>query len=562
MNFQQKYCQNNQKYLGFLQFCFDFLPQHFNRQYGVAPFHVRILKKFLEDRPEWIKEDRCFANMMFRNSAKTTFFALAVPTYFACFNGNIKWENYTLPPMNYVVLKSKSDRAAKKLLLAVYGVLMSKKIVGAFGKFNPTIKEVRDEKLKSASDILITKRQFMAESLSLGQQIRGIKLFEVRPIYAVYDDVEDSKNTITEESRDKNKEDLWSETFGAIEDKTGRVVVNGNMVHPDCLIKSLYDNPEWKSENIPLSWIDKDGVEHSSWEKKFPMKDIGRKRKFYFSAPKLGARIWFRDYYNKIINDIQPKFICDLEWKYRRCNRVNFIEKKNEFRNIFIGIGYDPAQSEKKWSSDSAMAVHAMDCEGRVYLMDYFLGKLNLHDQYYDGYEPIFPFALNEEDLKKVRRRGGIEEVCRWIVKFNADSFCVETASQQRGIYDDIQQRLDRTTPDFLASKGFEGRSLRTVIGLTYTPHIEKIQKLSSSVMRNFEMGYYTCLTDKKDIQNIINAFPHAKLDLLDAMFLADKTLMRPIKVEYQGIESTIKVPIKNGIQEIKLPEEDRWIAR
>lgn len=557
--FVKKYGYNDDKYLGIVRFAFDFC-NGLNPEYGIAPMHFDMLKTFLDDSPNKTKYDRMFCYLTFRDSAKTTWFGVIVPTYFACMNGDIWFKNYNLPPILYNVIKGKSAGAAEKTTNRIIDNLMNDKIRSVFGNKIPSVAQVRDKQGKVTSKLMILNDGFIIEALSIGRQTRGTNIKDMRPQYICFDDPEDKSNTKTEERRNSNIEDLFNETIPAMDTKTGRLVYICNLVHQDCIGSHLMKNPQWIRRKYSLSYRDKNGVEKATWEKRFPMETVNRMREFYKAQPKKGGlKAFYMEYYNKIVSDSNPVYKTDFEYRYVHKNGVNFLVKNGKYINVYVTVGYDPAQSEKTRSSDSAIVVCAMDSEGNKYVLDWFVGKLDLHDKYEEKITPVYPFALSNNDLEYVWKRGGIEEVCRFIVKYNADAYCVEIASQQGGIFDDIRARLDAVTPDFLASKGYTGRSLRTTVGSGYTPHIDKVQKLSASIMRDYEAGIITVINPRPELKNVVETFPDNKLDILDAQFLADRMLIPPNKIEYDPInlqvaEEIVDVPEYNS--------EEAWIVQ
>lgn len=557
--FIRKYGYNDKKYLGIVRFAFDFC-NGLNPKFGIAPMHFDLLRTFLDDDPTKIKFNRMFCYLCSRDFAKTTWFGVIVPTYFACMNGDIWYENYNLPAIQYNVIKGKSAGAAEKTTSRIIDNLLNDKIRKVFGDKMPTVSDVRDKLAKSTGKLLITKDKFIVEALSIGKVTRGTNIKDLRPQYICFDDPENKENTKTEERRSANIEDLFNETIPAMDMNVGRLVYICNYVHQDCIGAHLVKNKEWIRRKYAFSYKDKDGVEKATWEKRFPLSVIEKTKKFYEKQPKKGGlKAFYMEYYNKIIADSNPVYKTDFGWNYVRKNNVNFLVKDGVYKNVYITIGYDPAQSSKERSSDSAIFVSAMDADNNKYAVDWFLGKLDLHDKYEDNITPVYPFAVSENDLSNVWKRGGIEEVCRYIVKYNADAFCVEVASQQGGIYNDIRSRIDAVTPDFLASKGIKGRSLRSTIGSGYTPHIDKVQKLEASIMRDYEAGLITVVNPRYELKQVVETFPDTKLDILDAQYLADRMLVSPLKIEYNPLETYNPDKI---IDKPKYKSQEAWIVQ
>jgi hypothetical protein len=535
------------------------MSHEFNPVFGVAPMHWDMLTSFLNDGPDKQREDRMFCFGAFRESSKTTWFGVCLATYFACLNGDVTWDGYKLPILNYFILKGKTSGTANKTMTRITNSLQQDKLVKTFGNKMPTFAEVRNKQGKSTNTFLITKDKFVLESMGILNPIRGANVYG-RPKVVIYDDPESPDNTKTLDIRESNMNDLYGETIPAIDSRDGRLVYIGNMVHQDCILANLLKNESWIRRCYPITYL-KDGIETPMWPKKFPLNVVAKRKKFYFNNPKKGKNAFYREYYNKIVSDTTPVFIRDTEWKYVRKHGVNYLQKENEFRNIYITIGYDPAQSDKEWACDSAIIVMAMDYTGQKYIIDYFLGRLDLHDKYDKGYTPIYPFALSDKELIPINKRGGIEELCRYVTAYYADEYWVETASQQRGIFNDVRDRLDRTPRQFLKDRGYEEREMGYTIGGTYTPHMDKIQKLACSVMRQFESGSYICTTHKKEIEDIVNTFPSSNLDLLDAMFLADLGLKQPNKVEFNPLSTNRYYQLGEGASVPKIELEESWMA-
>jgi len=562
MTFKQKYGYNSPKYLGILNFFFDFLPQIFDRKFGYAPMHFNMLKAYMEDHPDWIKENRMYCIAAHRESAKTSIFGVGVPVYFACMNGDIYWENYLLPPLKYHIIKGKTAEVARKTQNRIVEALMSETIINAFGNKVPTFKDIKDKMGKNNSRILITKDKNIFEALGIDQPIRGTNILNMRPHNVIYDDPESTINTKTEERRESNIRDLYNETIGALDNEKGRLVFIGNIVHQDCILANLLrtENNGWKKQFYPLSYVNKNGEEVSSWEKRFPMSAIKVKKEFYKNQPKLGGlKAFYMEYYNTIISDSRPIYKRNTNYYYTCIDGTNFIYKDGEYKNIYVSIGYDPAQSDKRGSSDTAILVLGTDADKKKYIIDYTIGKLDLHDKYEEKYTPVYPFAIGKEDMSKIWKLGGIEETCRMAVKYNADAICVETASQQRGIFNDIRERMDKITPDFLAARGYLGRNYKNIAMMPYTPRIDKIEKLNDSVIREFESGNYIEIINKIELEESINKYPSAKLDILDALFLADYISTPPIEIQYDKLNTTMQ---KQRIFYKKYKCDEAWIVQ
>lgn len=537
---------NNEEYLGIIDFCFRLFPDVFQKKYGVAPWARQALKEVLKYHPGMTKEDRCHVIATFREGAKTTWFAFGFVLYNILIGQyGIYWENYMLPEIDYIVYKCKTGKEARKRLLNVRIALTKPTIKKIFGDIVPTIKQVRSKEAKDESNLLILPNGYIIEAIGINQPIRGANIFSKRPKLAIYDDPEHLENTKTLERRENNERDLLEETYGAIP-KDGMIIYIGNKVHHDDLLGKLLKNPSWHKQFYQLSnlYTKRPDEPHiSAWEEKFPVEYIEKMKRWYESHPKLGLQSFLKNYYNIIQSetDYKLKF---YEGEYFRKNETNWIRYRDEngnvkIENCYIVVGNDPAISEAKTSSNSAIAVVAFTPSKKRFVLETYTGKMDLHDKYPDD-NRIYPFAYTDEELKQVIKRGNCEEIARKVKKYNADAVVIETAGQQKVFFLETKELL------------YKANLYPTMI--EYVPNIDKVSKLKEGLLIFFELGYYYIKKYMEDIIGEVNTFPYSKLDTLDALYLCERGARIPEVVSYN------EYPVVKSKPSI-IRSEEAWIV-
>ena len=455
--------------LGIAKFAFYLFPEIFQIKYGMAQMHKEILWTILFDKEVWTKEDRNTVIATFRGAAKTSWCSFIFPVYIAAMRPyGIKVAGYTLPDIDYLVMKSKTGKSSGKSLYNIHQAFGHSRFQALFGDLRPTVKEVRDKQGKNASNILILNNSrylnednsaFILESLGINQQIRGTNFFGKRPKRVLYDDPETIDNTKTIERRANNKLDLLDETFGAVDDFKGGMIYIGNMVHSDCLLNHLLHTPGWKKLFYQITYKDKNDLdelgnpkEKSTWEQRYSMELIAKKKKYYLQHRELGELAWYKNYYN-IIKTTSNPLVRNAKITYFQRDGVNFIrveevDKTPRVVNVYITVGLDKAQTSREDGSSSAIVVLGQDVNRIKYVIDNITGRFDQRDRYTaEEHRPKSGgMWVKEEDVKfHVQRRGCAEESVRTILKYSADGFGMGIESQQEGTYNDVLDLIRQT---------------------------------------------------------------------------------------------------------------------
>lgn len=199
----------------------------------------------------------------------------------------------------------------------------------------------------SEAQITVGKCTIMARSRL--QKIRGKKFKNARIDLIIGDDLEDVKDADTQEKRVANRKWFFAEVLpatkqGVLADNV-KVILLGNLVHRDCLIKHFSKAPNVKALEF---WIyNKDGS--ISWPGLYPNEEAvqAEKEKVLIAGEGLGQVIWAREYLGKEVDEEDMviklediKYYPD-EWLQRKAQCA--------------GVGVDLAISKKQTADYTAM---------------------------------------------------------------------------------------------------------------------------------------------------------------------------------------------------------------
>lgn len=510
--------------LGIVRFAFDlFSPEPLKREYGTADWVRPTLYKILRYKPGIIKIDRAWAICTSRDYSKTTWISYILPLYLMLVGQyGIYWTGedgkpHLLPEADFIRLRAKNQEKAEEKLGNVTVEFSNEKVVNLFGDLQPTIKEIRDKKLKNQAKMMILKNGYIFQALGLNQAARGANIRGRRPKVDIDDDVENKENTKSISIRRYNAKEILGEQFGGLA-MDGLTVYIGNYVHQECILaKLMKPNSGWNRLFFQASYIDEMGIERSGWEKRFPLPVIKRLEEWYKNQPDLGGYKTFRmEYYNEIISekDYEVKY---YKGRYFYKDGKNFIELltdegKKEV-HVFVVVSGDPAISTNVKSSDGVSSVIGFGADGNRYVMDVSLGKFDIRDRFYNEEKKPRIIALTPEEMGNVKRKGLVDEIVRHILRYHANAFVLENAGQQLAWYNDVKEILKRLNLDYIP-------------GLPYHPTDEKVYKLETGLMNLIGAGRYYInenMVHKSAAVSEITTFPESKLDILDTWHNAEK---------------------------------------
>lgn len=209
--------------------------------------------------------------------------------------------------------------------------------------FNIVLGDRKDHDFRekwSESQITVGNCTIIAKSK--GQKIRGAKFKKARIDLIIGDDIEDVKDADTVEKRNATRKWFFAEVLPATKQgalaKNVKVVLLGNLVHRDCLIKHLAKS---KIVKVLEFWIkDKDG--NITWPGLYPNEEAiqAEKDKVLIAGEGLGPIIWAREYEGREV---------DEEDSVLKRNQIQRYPKEWLQKSFLTaGVGNDLAISQKQ----------------------------------------------------------------------------------------------------------------------------------------------------------------------------------------------------------------------
>ena len=311
-------------------------------KYPSASFHSEMIE-FTERTDE-----KLFAVVSFRGSAKSTIFSLSYPI----------WAILGKQQKKFVLIISRTQVQARQLLHNIKVELerndLLKQDLGPF-------EEPQDE--WRAASIVIPKYDARIMVLSADQSMRGLRHKSHRPDLIICDDIEDLASTKTQDNRDKTFNWFTGEIIPAGDLHT-KIILIGNLVHDDSLMVRLRE----KIENNEVSGVFKaypliNSHGECLWPEKFPDEaSLEALRKEVMSKP-----AWEREYLLKIIPDDEQ--IIDPLWIR------TYHEIPADMKRLGVFVGVDLAISEKTTADYTAM-VPVLACSRNSELYLYVLPEI------------------------------------------------------------------------------------------------------------------------------------------------------------------------------------------
>lgn len=507
-------------------------------EYGVAPWAKDSLAMYYHYEPGMTVEDRTYGILTYRLSSKTFWFTFESPIYELTLGPyGIFCNGHMLPEVDYQVLRSKTNKEAKKRLMNVSSFLNRPMIKHFFGDLKPTFREVKEKEGKDTGDLLMLSNGYYFEAAGIDQTVRGLNINNVRPKKILFDDVQNRENTKTEDRRRQCDREVMEESFPAVDDVNGCLVYICNRVHEDDTGGKIINpaNKQWKKQYHTLTVKVIDGIKYPGdgdlenevpeWSQRWNIDRIKKMRDWWVTQPQLGGnRGWLKEKYNKIKSDAEY----DIKYhdaKYLRAfghNWLVFDEK--EYVNVEIVICCDPAISPKKKASDSVITALAFAPDKKRYVLEESYGKYDINDRFFDiNYTPRNNIVALGDEVIHIRRKGVVGEMVRMLLKYQAFGLSVETAATNETFFNELCNTLDRLAIAAIkfSYKGADG---------------SKEAKNEITPLGYFELGIYHIRPNMTALKAQIDAFPFTKQDHIDALHIGEQIARFPAPVRYDPL--------------------------
>lgn len=131
------------------------------------------------------------------------------------------------------------------------------------------------------------------QAMGRGQSMRGMKHEDVRPDFALIDDLEDEESVRRKENRDETTNWFASAFLPSLEPGY-KLRVAATPLDPDAFAMRLSKMPEWETVKYPIEFINPQGERQATWPARFPLADVDKLKQLYASLGK--ADTFMREY--------------------------------------------------------------------------------------------------------------------------------------------------------------------------------------------------------------------------------------------------------------------------
>lgn len=315
---------------------FHFLSYYLRHNFELAPadFHADIINAL--DSVDDL--NRYLSIMGFRGSAKSTILeAFAIWSMLNGKHNYIVWIGNTMDDAKESLANIKAEIEENEMLRRDFGIVLQ-----TDEAHTNDITKKWSEKQLIIGDCTIVAKSRMGK-------VRGKKFKKARIDLIICDDLEDIITAETAEKRATTRKWFYAEVMQATKQGTlatnTKVVMLGNLVHRDCLVKQFGENKLVKFIRFPL--IDENGK--IAWPALYPtMADVeAKKEEVIMAGEGIGHVIWAREY--MLVDADESDMILKLsdiqyypdEWLQRRAEAS--------------GTGVDFAISKKQTADYTAM---------------------------------------------------------------------------------------------------------------------------------------------------------------------------------------------------------------
>ncbi len=382
--------------------------------------------------------------MMPRGFAKTTVGGIAIPVFFTVFHcADV-----------FVYVSNAGPHSEMQLANVKAELTSNNKIVAFFGDLRP--KRSADERWAS-TQFETTSGITMIARGSQGQ-VRGLNHNGKRPKYVIGDDLEDKESVVSDLQRQKMRTWMYGDLMPVLPsmDKEASITILGTLLHPDSLLTTLANDPQWTV--VKLAAVDIDG--EPIWPEQMDLNKLDLVKESFVRAGELTT--FYQEYFNKSVSSDQQKF--KLE------HFVYASPEKPTLNAIFC----DPAISKSITADFTVITVVGMEPGGKIYLLESWAKR---------GASP----------------RETIDRYFELHLKWNCRKAGIETVAYQAALVHLIKEEM------FRKKHYFE---------ITPVAHLKKKEERIEGILQPRFANGYICFTRRfVSLETQLLDWPHAKHD-------------------------------------------------
>ena len=217
---------------------------HHRHEYQFAPYHRYIIEDFWS--PEWR-----IINLGFRECGKTTLVEEAIA--FAA--GENEW--FDEPNFRNCVIIGAKESLAAELLTNIKVELENNDL------FKELYGEIRGDTWQTTK--ITTRKGYCIQAIGRDQSLRGTKHRDWRPDLVVINDFEDDEEILTPDGRRRTLRWVLRVLLPACDRRRRKLRIYDTVRDADSVPMQLIKRSGWPKRLIPISYLDGEGREQSSW---------------------------------------------------------------------------------------------------------------------------------------------------------------------------------------------------------------------------------------------------------------------------------------------------------
>jgi hypothetical protein len=495
--------------MGIFLFFKKTIPKAFKSfKFGIPFFHKEILWEILRDAKGWTFSNRKIVIAAPRGSSKTTLISKGLVLFCVLFK--LK---------QYIVIASKTGRAAQKNMRWLRNVLGSSIVIKLFGDIRPDIRGKReDDEIEGiwTKELVVLKNGVTIEAVGMGQQLRSSAEGEDvnRIDLFIADDCETDENTKTPDRRESNEVWFFETVLPSLDLETGTVVYINTLTHTESILSKLLKSNTWRKKFYQIQTLDDKGELQSIWKEKFSnsiiesikedYKLVGRLRSFYkeyFNIIRTEAGFsehWIRYYVGSVFHQGGRNWI-----KYKTNYEVETITTP-----AYMTLGIDFSYSYSNEANYTVLIPVATTHDYRKFIFPYSRGRYSTFDD------------INGQG--QLERKGVIDEAIRLHRHYNFDIIVCDATGIQVGIFQQLKKAF--------ANVEHPPR----IIG--YQASGDKLTRLKDFLQPEYELRRVHHLASMDELMRELLSFGDTTDDILDALFNALKFTKAPEHIDYDRI--------------------------
>jgi hypothetical protein len=243
------------------------------------------------------------------------------------------------------------------------------------------------------------------QALGRDQAMRGTKHLDIRPDFAIVDDIEDKDEVLTAKGRQRTWDWFIGEFLPALDHPLFTPVrVLGTIQHEDSFVVRLMREKAWRHFIVPIMHRNEKetGDWEATWPGKFPLSVIEEMRRGYAA----NMAVWEREYMCNAAAVSQRDFDADM---------IRVVEREPTWQAIYAM--YDPARTTNRASATTGKAVWSWrrnrlvvwDGGGERWKPDEIIADIFATAERYD---PVF-IGVEEDGLNEFIRQPLRQEMAR-----------------------------------------------------------------------------------------------------------------------------------------------------